>query len=181
MSNFIETIRQKVAIYKLESQHKKAPRKKRMHNLETAQSAGILYDATDDRNLKVVKELINELKDANITSEALGFIDKKKRDDNYIGDSTYTFACRSDFSFFYALKNDALQEFVNKPFHLLFILVDKQPFAIDYLGQLSKAEFKMGKAGLDNELYDFMIELKNESDTSELKKQIIRYLKLINN
>lgn len=181
MSNFIETIRQKVALYKLDKELKKSPRKKKLHNLKTAQTAGILYDATDERNHQVVKELINELKKENITSEALGFINKKKRDDNYIGDKTYSFACRKDFGFFYSIKKDTVQTFINKPYHLLIVLVNEQPFAIDYIGQLSKAEFKVGKAGLDNDLYDLMIELNSSAGIPELKKQITHYLNLLNN
>ncbi|MCU4155789.1 hypothetical protein J1N10_07355 [Carboxylicivirga sp. A043] len=181
MSNFITQIREKIALYKLESQLKKEPRKKRLHNLKTASTAGIIYDATNEANHKIIKELIKELKEESITAEALGFIDKKKRDDNYIGDRTYSFACRNDFSFFYSIKKEAIQAFIDKPFNLLFVLVDEQPFAIDYLGQLSKAEFKAGKAGLDNDLYDFMIELNESSGIAELKKQIIHYLKLLNN
>jgi hypothetical protein len=181
MSNFITKLRERIALYKLDNQLKKQPRKKRLHNLKTASTAGIIYDATNESNHQIVKELIKELKEENITSEAIGYIDKKKRDDNYIGDNTYTFACRSDFSFFYSIKKEAIQSFINKPYNLLFVLVNEQPFAVDYLGQLSKAEFKAGKAGLDNDLYDFMIELKEGKDITELKKQIIHYLKLLNN
>ncbi|MCG8582826.1 MAG: hypothetical protein MI866_23095 [Bacteroidales bacterium] len=181
MSNFITKIREKIALYKLDNQLKKEPRKKRLHNLRTASTAGIIYDATKEANHQIVKELIKELKEENITSEALGFIDQKKRDDNYIGDNTFTFACRGDFSFFYSIKKEAIQSFIDKPFNLLFVLVNKQPFAVDYLGQLSKAEFKAGKAGLDNDLYDFMIELNDNKGIAELKKQIIHYLKLLNN
>ncbi|WP_439184593.1 DUF6913 domain-containing protein [Carboxylicivirga taeanensis] len=181
MSNFIDTIREKAALYKLEKQLKKSPRNKKVHNLKTAQTAGILYDATQESNFLIVKELIRELKDNDIKPEALGFINKAKRDDNYIGDSTYSFACRKDFSFFYNIKKEAIQAFVDKPFNLLIVLVTEQPFAIDYLGQLSKAEFKVGKAGLDNELYDLMIELNANADVAELKKQITFYLNLLNN
>lgn len=181
MSNFITRIRERIALYKLESLIKKEPRTKRLHNLKTASTAGIIYDATNENNLQIIKELIKELKEENITSQALGYIDKKKRDDNYIGDNTYSFACRTDFSFFYSIKNEAIQSFIDKPFNLLFVLVNEQPFTVDYIGQLSKAEFKAGKAGLDNDLYDFMIELKEENGIPELKKQIMHYLKLLNN
>ncbi len=181
MSNFIQTIRQKVALYKLNKELKRSPRKKKLHNLKTAQTAGILFDATDERNLAIVKELINEFKKESIVSEALGFIDKKKRDDNYIGDNTYSFACRKDFGFFYSIKKESVQSFIDKTFNLLIILVNEQPFAVDYIGQLSKAEFKVGKAGLDNDLYDLMIELNNNAGIPELKKQITHYLNLLNN
>jgi len=181
MSNFITDIRQKIALYKQEKQLKKASRKKALHNLSTAQTAGILYDATDEYNHLIVKELIKEFKEYNIVTKALGYINQSKREDNYIGDSTYSFACKADFSFFYTIKKEATQEFIDQPFHLLIVLVKEQPFIIDYLGKYSKAEFKVGKAGLDNELYDLMIELKDNDGIPELKKQIMHYLNLLNN
>ncbi|WP_430810069.1 MULTISPECIES: DUF6913 domain-containing protein [unclassified Carboxylicivirga] len=181
MSTFIDNIREKAAIYKLKKYLKKAPRTKHLHNFKTAQTAGILFDATDAKNQQEVKNLIRELKEKGINTQALGFINKSKRDDDYIGDSTFTYTCRSDFSFFYAIKKEAIEDFVQKPFHLLIVLVQEQPFAIDYLGQLSRAEFKVGKAGLDNDLYDLMIELDSSKGIAELKKQIVHYLNLLNN
>jgi len=181
MSNFITDIREKVALYKQENQLKKAPRKKGLYNLSTAQTAGILYDATEEANHLVVKELLKELNAYDIKTEALGYIDKKKREDNYIGDNTYSFVCKGDFGFFYSFKKETIQEFINKPFNLLIVLVKEQPFIIDFLGKYSKAEFKVGKAGLDNELYDLMIELKDIDGIPELKKQILHYLYLLNN
>ncbi|GEM_PF-1265197 len=181
MSNIITQFRENVANYKLKKQLSKSKRQRGLYNLKTASSAGILFNAGDEANYKVVKELVKELKNDNITSQVLGYIDKSKRDDNYIGDQTYTFACKSDFSFFYSIKKDSVSEFVNQNFNLLIVLVKEQPFAIDYLGRLSKAKFKVGKAGLDNELYDLMIELKEDQGLPELKKQIIHYLSILNN
>jgi len=181
MSNIITKLREKVALYKQESQLKKAPRKKGIYNLNTAQTAGILYDATNEENHQIVRGLIKELKAFDIKPQALGYIDKNKRDDNYIGDSTYSFICKADFSFFYAFKKETIRQFIDTPFQLLIVLVKEQPFVIDYLGKYSKAEFKVGKAGLDNELYDLMIELKENDDLNELKKQIMHYLNLLNN
>lgn len=181
MSNFINQLREKVALYKLDKLLKRAPHKRKTHNLKTAQTAGILYDAEFDNNHKLAKELIKELSEYSIKTEALGFINKSKRDDNYIGDQTYSFACKKDFSFFYSIKKDSIQSFIDKPFNLLFVLTNKQLFVIDYLAKASKSEFKVGKANINNDLYDLMIELKSTDDLAELKKQMIHYLNLLNN
>ncbi len=181
MTNFITNIREKIALFKQEKQLRKVPRKKGIYNLSTAQTAGILYDATIEANHLIVRNFIKELRSHDIKIQALGYIDKKKREDNYIGDSTYTFTCKTDFNFFYSIKKEAINEFINTPFNLLIILTNKPSFAIDYLGRFSKAEFKVGKSGLDNELYDLMIELKENDDIDELKKQILHYLNILNN
>ncbi len=181
MSNIIETIREKIADFQLQRQLKRQPHKASIHNLQTAETAGILYDACNPDNLKIAKELVLELKEFNIKSEVLGYIHKSKRDDNYIGDSVYSFACKKDFSFFYKAKSEAVQNFIDKPYHLLIVLVGEHIFPIDYIGSLSKAHFKAGKTDINNDMFDFMIELKNGSDIRELKKHILHYLSIINN
>ncbi|MCU4175455.1 DUF6913 domain-containing protein [Carboxylicivirga sp. N1Y90] len=181
MSNIIDTIREKIANFQLQRQLKKQPHKAEIYNLQTAQNAGILFDAENPDNLKIVKTLVNELKEFNIKSSALGYIHKAKRDDNYIGDQQYSYACKKDFSFFYQPKKEVISDFINEPYHLLIVLVDKHLFPIDYIGSLSKARFKAGKTGVNNEMFDFMIELKNGVGLEELKTHTLHYLSIINN
>lgn len=181
MSNIIDTFREKIAGFQLKRQLKRQPHKASIHNLQTAESAGILFNALNPEHLSIVKELVHELKGFNIKSEALGYIHKGKREDNYIGDSVYSFACKKDFSFFYKPKAESIQNFIDKPYHLLIVLVDEHIFPIDYIGSLSKAQFKAGKKDINNEMFDFMIELKPDSSINDLKKHILHYLSIINN
>nr|WP_321409224.1 hypothetical protein [uncultured Carboxylicivirga sp.] len=181
MSNIIDNFRQKVAGYLLKREISKQPHKASIHNLQTAETAGILFDATKPDNLKIVKELASELKEFNIKSQFLGYINKSKRDDDYIGDNTYSFVCKKDFGFFFAPKSENITRFIDIPFHLLFVLTDDFLFPITYIGSLSKAHFKAGRANIDNEMFDFMIELKKGDTIKELKKHIIHYLSIINN
>nr|WP_319399081.1 hypothetical protein [uncultured Carboxylicivirga sp.] len=181
MSNIIDNFRETIGAYFLKREIKKQPHKASVHNLQTAETAGILFDATQPENLKIVKELISELKEFNIKSQALGYINQNKRDDDYIGDSTYSFACKKDFSFFYTPKSENIITFMNTQYHLLIILVNDLTFPVDYIGSLSKAQFKAGRANVDNELLDFMIELKEGDTIRDLKKHIIHYLSIINN
>jgi hypothetical protein len=58
MSNFIHKLREKVALYKLNGLLKKSPRQKHLHNLKSAGTAGILYDATKESHHAIVKNLI---------------------------------------------------------------------------------------------------------------------------
>lgn len=181
MSNIIDDFREKIAGYFLKREIKKQPHKASVYNLQTAETAGILFDATQPENLAIVKELVNELKEFDIKSEALGYIDKSKRDDDYIGDNMYSFTCKKDFSFFYKPKSENITQFIDKPYHLLIVLANEFLFPIDYIGSLSKAQFKAGRANIDNEMFDFMIELKDGNSIKDLKKHIIHYLSIINN
>ncbi len=181
MSNIIDNIRESMASFKLKRALKKHPHKATTYNLQTAQTAGILYDADNPDNLKVVKELVNELKESGIKSQALGYISKTKREDNYIGDDVYSFVSKKDFSLFYSPKSESIKNFIDSPFHLLIVLTNNYQFAIDYMGNLSQAKFKIGRANIDNNLYDLMIEVTDDASISDLKKHILHYLSIINN
>jgi len=181
MSNIIDNIRESAAAYLLKRELNKNPHKAAIHNLQTAQTAGILFDATQTENLKTVKDLVSELKEFSIDSQVLGYINTTKREDNYIGDKVYSFACKKDFSFFYKPKSENIKKFIETPYHLLIVLVNEYQFPIDYIGSLSKAQFKAGRANIDNNMFDFMIELKDGNSINDLKKHILHYLSIINN
>jgi len=63
---------------------------------------------------------------------------------------------------------------------LLFVLTKDNTFPITYMGSLSRASFKAGKANVNNDMFDIMIELKNGGDLKELKNQIMHYLSILN-
>lgn len=177
----IDNFRESVAIYQLKKQLNKQPHKPAIHNLQTAQTAGILVDATLPDNFMVAKDLVTELKKFEINSQVFGFINKSRREDDYIGDHVYSFACKKDFNLFYQPKNDSITKFIDQPFDLLIVLANEHLFPIDYIGSLSKAKFKAGMANINNDMFDFMIELKEGEPIKDLKKHILHYLSLINN
>ena len=180
MSSFIDTIREKGGGLFLKRQLKKIKHQPTVYNLQSAATAGILFDASQAENIAIVKGLMKELKAHQITSKSLGYIHQNKRDDDYIGDDVHSFACKKDFSFFYKPKLESVQTFIQTPFSLLFVLTKDNSFPIDYIGSLSRAAFKAGKANVNNDMLDIMIELKTDDDLKDLKNQIIHYLSILN-
>lgn len=159
---------------------KKHPHETCIYNLSTAQNAGIIIDLSKTENLTLVKGLVKELESFNIKCKVMVYIDTYKRDDNYIGDSTFSYACKSDFSFFYKPKKETVEWFINAPFNLLIVLSNKPIFPIYAMGLMSKASFKAGLAGINNEVFDLMIELHKNDSLPELKNQIMHYLSILN-
>ena len=58
---FVENIKQKVGDYVFKRDLKHNERKREVHNLHTAKSIGILYDATDLNDMMLVSEFANDL------------------------------------------------------------------------------------------------------------------------
>ena len=58
---FVENIKQKVGDYVFKRNLKQNNRIREVHNLHTAQSIGILYNATDIDDMMLVSQFVNEL------------------------------------------------------------------------------------------------------------------------
>ena len=58
---FVEDIKQKVGDFFFKKEVKSNPRQREVHNLHTAQSIGILYDATEKEDMLKVSEFVNTL------------------------------------------------------------------------------------------------------------------------
>ena len=88
---FVENIKQKVGDYVFKRDLKHNDRKREVHNLHTAKSIGILYDATDLKDMMLVSEFANDLfktKDV----KALGFVNRM---------NLHTIICQCSIRFFF--------------------------------------------------------------------------------
>ncbi len=181
MWRIIDKLRQKVADYLIHREIKIHPHFRVNHTLSSAKTCGIIIDVKDEKDLLLAKSLGKELAAYNISCKYMGYINSYKRNDNYIGDETYCYACKKDFTFFYRPKKNTIQQFVNEPFDILIVLTNKPYYPVYYASLLSQAAYKVGKAGLSNDVFDVMIDLKKENNTlPELKNNILHYLKMIN-
>ena len=75
---FVENIKQKVGDYVFKRDLKHNDRKREVHNLHTAKSIGILYDATDLKDMMLVSEFANDLFKTKKDVKALGFVNRNE-------------------------------------------------------------------------------------------------------
>jgi len=75
---FVEDIKQKVGDFFFKKELKSNPRQREVHNLHTAQSIGILYDATEKEDMLKVSEFVNTLFQTKKDVKALGFVNLKE-------------------------------------------------------------------------------------------------------
>ena len=75
---FVENIKQKVGDYVFKRDLKHNDRKREVHNLHTAKSIGILYDATDLKDMMLVSEFANDLFKTKKEVKALGFVNRNE-------------------------------------------------------------------------------------------------------
>ncbi len=161
----------------LASHLKNQKRDARMCNIDSAQSIGILFNATHLVSFEIVKELAKNLDKKGRTIEVLGYVDSKQLIDHYLYRKGFNFFTRTQLNWYNKPEDENIDTFIRKPFDILLDLSLDNPFPIKYILACSIARFKAGRY-TDEQMYlDLMIDIQKELETmstikDELEKDI---------
>ena len=91
----------------------------------------------------------------------------------------FDFFFLKDLNWYYKPQNYIIKNFVEKDYDILINFCDDSCIPIKYLAGSSKAKFKVGKYQENVDLYDMMLDVK-ENTLAALIKEIHHYLNIIN-
>ena len=177
---FIEDLKQKVGKWVFQRELKTNKRTKEVCNLDNAQSIGILYDATSEEQIKMVKPFVSYFFDLKKDVKALGYVNSKQLSFHHTPKLQYDFFYQKDLNWFYKPQNYIIDNFVKKEYDILINLCDSSIIPIKYLVASSIAHFKIGIHEENYEIYDLMISLKDDKSMEKLMHEIKHYINLIN-
>ena len=177
---FIEDFKQKVGKWVFQRELKTNKRTKEVCNLDNAQSIGILYDATSEEQIKMVKPFVSYFFDLKKDVKALGYVNSKQLSFHHTPKLQYDFFYQKDLNWYYKPQNYIIDNFVKKEYDILINLCDSSIIPIKYLVASSIAHFKIGIHEENYEIYDLMISLKDDKSMEKLMHEIKHYIKLIN-
>tara|TARA_B110000003_G_scaffold48443_1_gene46995 strand:- start:216 stop:758 length:543 start_codon:yes stop_codon:yes gene_type:complete len=177
---FIEDFKQKVGKWVFQRELKINKRSKAVCNLEDANSIGILYDATSQEQIKMVKPFVSYFFDLKKDVKALGFVNSKQLSFHHTPKLQYDFFYQKDLNWYYKPQNYIIDNFVKKEYDILINLCNSKTIPIKYLVASSIAHFKIGIYEKNYEIYDLMISLKDDKSMEKLMHEIKHYINLIN-
>jgi len=177
---FIEYFKQKVGKWVFQRELKTNKRTKEVCNLDNAQSIGILYDATSEEQIKMVKPFVSYFFDLKKDVKALGYVNSKQLSFHHTPKLQYDFFYQKDLNWYYKPQNYIIDNFVKKEYDILINLCDSSIIPIKYLVASSIAHFKIGIHEENYEIYDLMISLKDDKSMEKLMHEIKHYINLIN-
>ena len=177
---FIEDFKQKVGKWVFQRELKTNKRTKEVCNLDNAQSIGILYDATSQEQIKMVKPFVSYFFDLKKDVKALGYVNSKQLSFHHTPKLQYDFFYQKDLNWYYKPQNYIIDNFVKKEYDILINLCDSSIIPIKYLVASSIAHFKIGIHEENYEIYDLMISLKDDKSMEKLMHEIKHYINLIN-
>jgi len=177
---FIEDFKQKVGKWVFQRELQTNSRTKEVCNLDDAKSIGILYNATSEQQIKIIKPFVSYFFDLKKDVKALGYVNAKELSYCHTPKLQYDFFYQKDLNWYYKPQNYIIDNFITKEYDILINLCDSSAIPIKYLVASSIAHFKIGIYEEDYEIYDLMISLKEDKSIEKLMNEIKHYIKLIN-
>ena len=160
---------------------KKLRRDKRVFNLNSAKTAGVIYTAKEESEWLHNKEFIEFLRGMGIKLTVLVYLENKNLKFYYSQLSKVNFFSVEDLNWSQVPKSGFIYKFVEKEYDLLIDLDVEPNFPTSCITALSRAHFKVGLKNNIHDYYDLMIDLGNFKNQEEYFKQVKHYLSIINN
>ena len=177
---FIEDFKHKIGKWVFQRDLRANKRLKEVSNLEKAKSIGILYEATNVKQIKKIEPFVKYFFDLKKDVKALGYVNKKRLDNCHIPKLNYDFFYLKDLNWYYKPQNYIIDNFIQKEYDILINLCDSSVIPIKYLVASSIARFKIGIFEENYQIYDFMISLNDDKSVVKLMSEIKHYIELIN-
>jgi hypothetical protein len=173
-------IRQIIWNFQFKRELAQVDRYKKYVHLKDAENIGILYDASNEENYKIVFEFIRNLTDQQKKCKSLGFVNN----------SVIPHYCHPRLSFDYFTLKDHnwynrpvsvfVKDYIQNEFDISINLDIGHNRSLNYISGLSRAHFKVGRYHEDNtQLYDFMIDMKDPVSLESYIKELTHYLSIL--
>jgi len=167
-------LKSRIANRILNSRLSSVSREKKVFNLDTAKTAGIIWEIDQKESFDLVEK---ELKNAGIKPAGLCYFPTKKA---VIPEEINGFSKKQTTWWIEIPKAELVEKFIHQKFDILIDLTGQKCFPLAFVTALSEATFKIGYAGYSTNYFDLNIEFGEQPETSKLADQILYYLKRIN-
>ncbi len=178
--NYLENIKETIGKLSLKKNLKRKQHVARVHNFNTAQTIGILFNSLDEESFKKVKEFLSFLADNNLKVIGLGYVPANKIPENLLMRKGINFFCKKNLNWFYKPKDEIVHQFIHQDFDILIDLSLNEYFPLYYIGSLSNSSFKIGRQSEKYQYQDLMIDIGKNNTIDYLIEQIKHYLTIIN-
>ena len=187
--NFIQQIRIKTGNYFLHKGIDSFKRNRKLVNINSAGSVGILFELTEDAVYYSIQKYLQKLQEKKIKVKALGYASNKLVTNHFLPVLSFDFFNPKQINWFLIPKAPCVQDFVDTDFDICINISSENVFPLKYIAGMSKARLKVGAYGKEmpgkkyNELshiYDIMLLADENHDQIAFLENIHEYLTILN-
>jgi len=167
-------LRSKIATRVLISKLSSVSREKKIFNLDSAKTAGVIWEA-DQREVFIRIE--NELYLTGVKVVDICYYPSKKA---VVPEGINGFTRKDTHWWSEVPSSHLVDTFIHQKFDILIDLTGQSSFPAIYMTALSEAAFKIGYSGRSVNYFDLNIEFSEQPEAMQLAEQILYYLTRIN-
>lgn len=174
--SLFNNISEKIAKLILVKKQKSNQRHVEFHNMKSARHIGIIFDADNNTDNKIVENFYKDLKNQAYNVNVAGWFTGNNIPKKPLNTLDFIYFSDKDSNWQGIPQTHEISEFFKQKFDILFILTQSKTLPIQYIVSLSKAAFKVGAYNKDCDYLDFMIEIKEQSSIKNLIQDSVNYL-----
>ena len=162
--NIVDNFKLTVGERRLTKKYLQAKRNTKVCTIASAKSIGILFDATEPASFEIIRDFVKRLENNKKEITILGYVNDKKLIDHYLYRKGFDFFTKTNLNWYNKPENESIEQFISKPFDVLFNLSLRELFPLQYILALSKAKLKVGKFSPEQPYLDLMIDIEKEKE-----------------
>lgn len=187
--NFIRKIQTIAANYFLKKGVSSVKRRKKLVNINSAASIGILFELTEESVYYAVQKYIQQFQEKKIKVKALGYASNKLITNHFLPVLSFDFFSRKQLNWINIPKTINVQDFIDADLDICINIASKEVFPLKYVAGMSKASLKVGAYNSEipvkqykelSSIYDIMLLAEEPHDQIKFLDNIHEYLILLN-
>lgn len=179
---FLKGLRLRIGRNILQRKSLKLKKKTRYSSFSSVKSIGIVWDASDPAEFRVLSEFHRNMEERKISVSVLGYFPGRELPGTYTAVSYLTCLKTDDLGITYLPGSGDAVSFIKKGHDVLIDLNFKNILPLRYISSLSLAHFKVGIKDDESDPvslpFDLMLEMKQQ-DIKSFLIEAVRYLEMI--
>lgn len=165
----------------LKKELKKFHRRKQPQSFDRIKTVGIIYLVPKEADFSLIGDFVKFFQTHNKLVKALGYTNTELTPHYCFPKLTYDYFTKKELNWYGKPNSKFVRDFLKNDYDLMIDLTTQPLFALQYLGYLSPARFKVGQMNERNvSHYDFMLNVPDSINLQDYTQQIIHYIKNIN-
>jgi hypothetical protein len=187
--NLIQKIRTSAGNYLLNKGISSLQRSKKLVNINTAGSIGILFELTEESVYYSVQKYFQKFQEKKIKVKALGYASNKLVTNHFLPVLSFDFFNGKQVNCLNIPKAQCVKDFIDTDFDICINIASEKVFPLKYVSGMSKARLKVGAYNPEmpgkqykelSLIYDIMLLTEENHDQIKFLDNIHEYLNMLN-
>jgi hypothetical protein len=187
--NLLQQIRTCAGNYFLNKGISSLQRSKKLININSAGSIGILFELTEESVYYSIQKYFQKFQEKKIKVKALGYASNKLVTNHFLPVLSFDFFNGKQINWFNIPKAQCIQDFIDTDFDICINIASEKVFPLKYVSGMSKARLKVGAYNREmpgkqykelSLIYDIMMLTEENHDQIIFLDNIHEYLNMLN-